>query len=188
MLTQEHFIKQSLYFSCIYSRQQCTHIATSLSPLTKTYVIQMGSILDPVLFVLHLIDAREVIKLSNIESYVDDTKIYRSRQKIWFHAYTSLFRISHAWLSGAAQIICESILIRPSRWFFGVTQLIFEMPGVTEPFLGQDLTSLSSAKDMCVVLNSNIPFNDHVASFNYFLYLPFWYLYSRGVLYKSWTY
>ena len=36
MLTQEHFTKQSFYFSCIYNRQQCTYVVTSFSPLTIT--------------------------------------------------------------------------------------------------------------------------------------------------------
>lgn len=114
MLTQEHFIKQNLYFSRIYSRQQCTRIATSSSPLTITRYTA-GLNFGFCAFCSHLIDPREAIKLSNIESHVDDTKIYRSRQRIWFHAFTSLFRISHTSLSGAVQIICELILIRPSR-------------------------------------------------------------------------
>ena len=88
-----------------------------------------------------------------------------------------------------AEWCCANYLrINPDKakpLLFGVTQLLFEMPNVTVPFLGQGLTSLSSTKDMCVILNSNIPFNDHVSSFNYSLISTFWYLYSRGVLYKS---
>ena len=65
--------------SYLTNRQQCTRIATSLSePLTVTHDVPQGSILGPMLFGLYMNDLPDVIKSSNIESYVDDTKIYLS--------------------------------------------------------------------------------------------------------------
>ena len=47
-------------------------------PLTNTHDVPQGSILGPTLFNLHMNDLPDVIKFSNIESYVDGTTIYFS--------------------------------------------------------------------------------------------------------------
>ena len=65
--------------SYLTNRQQFARVATSLSePLTITHGVPQGSIQGPTLFSLFMNDPPEVIKFSNIESYVDDTKIYFS--------------------------------------------------------------------------------------------------------------
>ena len=72
--------KALLYFeSYLTNRQQSTRLATSLSEqITITLGVPQGSILGPTLFSLYMNDLPEVIKFSNIKSYVDDTKIYFS--------------------------------------------------------------------------------------------------------------
>ena len=48
---------------------------------------------------------------------------------------------------------------------FGMRQLISKLPSnITVPFLGQDLVPVTSAKDLGITLNSNLTFNDHIAS------------------------
>ena len=72
--------KVLLYFESYLTKgQQSTRLATSLSEqLTITHGVPQGSILGPTLFSLYMNDLPEVIKFSNIESYVDGTKIYFS--------------------------------------------------------------------------------------------------------------
>ena len=48
---------------------------------------------------------------------------------------------------------------------FGVRHLISQLPNnITVPFLGQALIPVTSAKDLGVTLDSNLPFNSHIAS------------------------
>jgi len=50
---------------------------------------------------------------------------------------------------------------------FGTRQLLSQPPDVTVPFLGQELTPVASAKDLEIILDSNLNFNDHVTSLSY---------------------
>ena len=48
--------------------------------------------------------------------------------------------------------------------FFGTCQLASKLPDVTVSFLGQQLISESSAKGLCVILDSSPIFSSHISS------------------------
>ena len=57
------------------------------------------------------------------------------------------------------------LLINPSKTkliFFGTRQLLSKVLDITIPFLDQDLTLVSSVKDLDITLDSYLNFNDHV--------------------------
>ena len=72
--------------------------------------------------------------------------------------------ISKVSLVGVAQII---LLINPDKTklvLFGTRQLVSKLPDVTVPFLRQQLRPVSSAKDLGVILDSGLTFNNQISS------------------------
>ena len=61
------------------------------------------------------------------------------------------------------------LLVNPDKTkllLFGTRQLLSQLPDVTVPFLGQELKPVASTKDLGIILDSNLNFNDHVTSLN----------------------
>ena len=72
--------KASKWFqSYLTDRLQSTRLGTVRSEeLIVTHGVPQGSILGPLLFTLCITDLPSVVKVSSVESYVDDTKVYLS--------------------------------------------------------------------------------------------------------------
>ena len=111
-------------------------------------------------------DLPEVIKFSDIESYVDDTMIYFSFASK--DTDLSLRQGAEDLQHVVEWCRANHLLINPDKTkfvLFGVRQLIPKLPSdITVPFLGQDLVPVTSAKDLSVTLDANLTFNDHIAS------------------------
>ena len=116
------------------------------------------------LFTLYMNDLPTVTKFSNIESYVDDTKIYLSCASKDIHS--CMQQVSEDLENIAGWCCANHLLINPDKTklvLFGTRQLVSKLPDVTVSFLGQQLCPVSSAKDLGVTLDSGLTFNNHIS-------------------------
>ena len=108
-------------------------------------------------------DLPSVVKFSSVESYVDDTKVYLSFSSKDIDScltkVTEDLRLIAAWCS------TNKLLINPSKTkliLFGMRQLLSKIPDVRVPFLSQNLAPVPLVKDLGIILDSNLTFNEHV--------------------------
>lgn len=98
-------------------------------------------------------------------SNVDDTKIYLSFLSKDIHS--CMQQVAEDLESIAGWCCANHLLINPDKTkleLFGTRQLVSKLPDVTVPFLGQQLCPVSSAKDLGVILDSGLTFNNHISS------------------------
>ena len=92
--------------------------------------------------------------------------IFRSRQRTLIHVYVKLLRISDMFQRGVALTTFWPILKKTSLFCLGWDILSPSRPA-TSPYLAQDLVPVTSAKDLGVTLDSNLPFNGYIASLTF---------------------
>ena len=143
---------------------QSTRLGTSRSiELTVTHGVPQGSILGPLMFSLYMNDLPSVVKFSSVESYVDDTKVYLSCSSE--NIDSCLAKVSEDLRLIASWCCTNKLLINPDKTkliLFGTKQLLSKVPDIRVPFLGQHLIPVSSVKDLGIILDSNLTFNEHV--------------------------
>ena len=150
----------SWFESYLSDRQQtCTRVGPSVSiALTVTHGVPQGSILGPVLF-------NQVIEETEIDSYVDDTELYLSISLK--DIQVGLSHISED-LKRVAEWCCSnSLLINPKKTkfiLFGVPQNLHRLLDISVEFMGQQLKPVASCKDVGILLDSGLTFNEHLAS------------------------
>ena len=108
-------------------------------------------------------DLPSVVKFSSVESYVDDTKVYLSFSSKDIDS--CLTKVTEDLRLIAAWCCTNKLLINPSKTkliLFGMRQLLSKIPDVRVPFLGQNLAPVPLVKDLGIILDSNLTFNEHV--------------------------
>ena len=103
------------------------------------------------------------VKSSFTESYVDDTRMYRSFSAKNMNScrlkMTEDLRLVAGWCCS------HQILINPSKTkliCFGTRQPLSKVSDIRIPFLDQEVTPVSSVKDLGITLDSYLNFSDHV--------------------------
>ena len=122
-----------------------------------------GSILGPMLFNLYINDLPSAVNSSSTDSYVDNTKIYRSF--LAKNMNSCLVKMTEDLSLIAGWCCSHQLLINPSKTkliFFGTRQLLSKVLNIRVPFLDQELTPVSLVKDLGITLDSYLNLNDHV--------------------------
>ena len=120
-----------------------------------------GSILGHMLFNLYINDLPFAVNSSCTDSYVDGTEIYCSFSPN--NMNSCLVKITEDLPLIAGWCCAHQLLINPSKTkliFFGTRQLLSKVLDIRISFLDQELTLVSSVKDLSTTLDSYLNFND----------------------------
>jgi hypothetical protein len=151
--------------SYITDRKQFVRIGSSVSEvLPITHGVPQGAILSPLLFCIYINDLSRVPQASELESFVDDSKIFMS------------FPIEDI---ASAKTKIEEDLKLVATWFFenklflnpektkllliGTRQLLGKLlEETTITFLGEEITPTTNAKDLGLTLDSYLTYDYHI--------------------------
>ena len=151
--------------SYLSERHQYIRIGTTFSSsLPLTHGIPQGSILSPFLFSIYTDDLPSVPKTCTLESYVDDSKVFISFPLTDLDSCLSSVKED---LLRVANWCCQNrLLINPDKTkmlLLGTRQLLKQLSTYpTLDFLGETISPVQCARDLGLIIDSNLSFNDHV--------------------------
>ena len=151
--------------SYLEERFQSVGIENHLSdPKLITHGVPQGSILGPLLFSLYINDLPTIPKSANTESYVDDTKLFLSMNLK--NLDNGLKELKWDLDSVAGWCCWNKLLINPEKTkfiIFGTRQLLKNLPDdLSISFLGETLIPSKSVKDLGVILDRELTFDEHI--------------------------
>ena len=150
--------------SYLTNRYQFVRIHCTVSdPIPIEYGVPQGSILSPLLFSIYVNDLPEAPWNCSTECYVDDTKLFVS-----FHSQDTqriVEEMNEDLLGVRNWCFRNRILLNPDKTkliVFGSQQMTSKLHEFRLSLLGKDVSPVQSAKDRCVILDSNLTFDDHI--------------------------
>ena len=149
--------------SYLSSRYQRVRINSSLSDfLPVSTGVPQGSILGQLLFSVYVNDLPQSLKKCEVDSYVDDTKMYLSfnvkDKDIWITDLQQDLTSIRTWC------LNNSLLINPDKTkliVFGTKQMLSRLDDFKLSLLGKELTPCDSVRDLGVCLDPQLSCDKH---------------------------
>ena len=153
-----------------YLSNRYHHVAindSSSVPLHVTTGVPQGSVLGPLLFSLYTSPLSNIFKDTNIKFhlYADDTQLYISFSAS--DSFASLASLSSALDSVYSWFTLNLLSVNPSKTEYLLIDTRQQRSKVTDSslsFCNTTLTPVSSARDLGVVLDSDLSFNQHISN------------------------
>ena len=136
---------------------------TLSNALPLTSGVPQGSILGPLLFSVYVNDLPSVPRKCTTECYVYDTKLQISFKLQ--DCPNAVIDLNDDLLLIRNWCFDNLLLLNPDKtklMVFGSRQLTSRLPDFRITLLGKELVPVSSAKDLGVILDPNITFDDHI--------------------------
>ena len=150
--------------SHLMDREQSTRLGTSIWWADDTtWRASRLHLRSHVVQLIYLNDLPSAVKSSWTDSYVDDTKIYYSFSAK--NMNSCLVKLTEDLHLIAGWCCSHQLLINPSKTKLilqGRRQLLKKVLDIRVPFLDQEITPVSSVKDLEITMDSYLNFNDHV--------------------------
>ena len=134
-------------------------------PLPIKQGVPQGSILGPLLFTIYLSDFLHLAKYCRLEFFFDDTKFYLAFSTISINV--ALSQISEDLHRTAAWCCLDKLLVKPDKTkfiIFGVPQLKSGVRNESVNFLCTKILQLTWCRDLGVILDLHLTFNNHINS------------------------
>ncbi|CAB4031941.1 Hypothetical predicted protein [Paramuricea clavata] len=139
--------------------------STKSSARPITHGVPQGAILSPLLFCIYINDLPRSIQSCNLDSYVDDSKLYKS---FCIYDLEQTTINLEADLQIAAKWCLEhQLLINPEKTKFlvvGSRPMLQNVPTeISLTFLGKTIRPVLLAKDLGINLDSYLSYDDHIS-------------------------
>ena len=162
----DHQILSRKIQSDLTNLYQVVRIHSSVSdPLPVECGVPQGSILGPLLFSIYVNDLPEVARHCSTECYADDSKLFVS-----FNLHDSQRAVQETnedLLQVRNRCFGNRLLLNPDKTkliVFGSRQITSKLHEFHLPMLGKDISPPQSARDLGVILDPNLTFDNHITT------------------------